>query len=455
MLRRLHSSAGFALALLLLVIASTGVILSFEPAANRLAYPSVAPGPSVAVLADGVAARHARVDSIRMRGDGALTATYNDGAGKKVEAVDPGTGAGLGPYQTSKFFRFVVDLHRSLLMADAGRIAVAIAALGMLTLCVTGAALLARSLGGASALLRPIRGDAARRWHGELGRLALVGLMLSSLTAAFLAATTFGVIPIPETELPAIAASGGPAAPIRGLAALAEADVADLKQLTFPVRDGASGVFRLRTSLGEALVDPSTGSTLAFAATTAIERIGEWAQFLHTGQGAWVLALALGLTTAAVPALGATGFVMWLRRRSARPGLAANAPMGSADTIILVGRLRPDASWRANGAGAPRPCRRHERIRAGPSARRAAYYPHRDLRRRRRSGLGEFVPRTARPARRPDPVRRARLRRPLVPEILRLRPCGRRRARGEGLAPDHGPETNRPAFGAGVRAIGP
>jgi sulfite reductase (NADPH) flavoprotein alpha-component len=209
MLRRLHSTAGFALALLVLVIASTGVILSFEPAANRLAYPAVAPGTSVAVLADGVAARHARIQSIKVRADGAVTATYNDGAGKTVEVVDPRTGAGLGTYQTSAFFRFVVDLHRSLLMDDAGRIAVAIAALGLLSLSVTGAALLAHSLGGASALLGPIRGDAARRWHGELGRLALVGLMLSSLTAAFLAATTFGVIPISETAQPAIAASGG------------------------------------------------------------------------------------------------------------------------------------------------------------------------------------------------------------------------------------------------------
>ena len=337
MLRRLHSLAGLPLALILLVIASTGVILSLEPAANQLSYPAVAPGTSVAVLADGVAARHARIELIRVRGDGAVTATYNDGAGKTVEVVDPRTGTGLGTYQTSAFFGFVVDLHRSLLMGDAGRIAVAIAALGMLALCVTGAALLARSLGGTSALLRPVRGDAARRWHGELGRLALVGLILSSLTAAFLAATTFGVIPIPETAPPAIAASGGPAAPIRGLAALAEADVADLQQLTFPARGAASGVFRLRTSLGETLVDPATGSTLTFAPTTAIERIGEWAQFLHTGRGAWALALMLGLTTAAVPALGATGFVMWLRRRSARPGLPANAPVRSADTIILVG----------------------------------------------------------------------------------------------------------------------
>jgi sulfite reductase (NADPH) flavoprotein alpha-component len=337
MLRRLHSIAGLALALMLLVITATGVVLSFEPVTNRVAYPSVTPGTSVAILADAVAARHGRVDSIRVRGDGAVTATFNDGAGKKVEVVDPRTGAALGTYETSAFFRFVVDLHRSLLMGDAGRIAVAIAGLGMFALCVTGTALLARSLGGAAALLRLIRGDAARRWHGELGRLALGGLLLSSLTAAFLAATAFGIIPIPETQSPAIAASGGPATPIRSLAALAEADVADLRQLTFPARGDASGVFRLRMSQGEALIDPSTGTTLAFAPTTAIERIGEWVYVLHTGRGAWVLALALGLTTAAVPALGATGFLMWLRRRSVRPGLPANAPLRSADTVILVG----------------------------------------------------------------------------------------------------------------------
>ena len=462
MLRRLHSLAGLALALMLLVIASTGVILSLEPAANRLAYPASRRERASPFSPTASPQGTRGSNSIRVRGDGAVTATYNDGAGKKVEVVDPRTGAGLGTYQTSAFFRFVVDLHRSLLMGDAGRIAVAIAALGMLALCVTGAALLARSLGGASALLRPIRGDAARRWHGELGRLALVGLMLSSLTAAFLAATTFGVIPIPETAPPAIAASGGPAAPIRGLAALAEADVADLKQLTFPARGDASGVFRLRTSLGEALVDPSTGSTLTFAPTTAIERIGEWAQFLHTGRGAWASGAGARAHDGGGPGARRDGFrdVAAPPQRKARTARERAGAVGRHDhSRRQRGRLdlglRPDASWRANGAGAPRPRRRHERLRAGPSERRAADHPHRDLRRRRRSGLGEFVPRTARPARRPDPVRRARLRRPLVPEILRLRPRGRRRPRREGLAATHGPEAHRPTLGAGVCAMGP
>ncbi len=337
MLRRVHAFAGLALALMLLVVATTGVLLSVEPAMNRLAWPAVAPGTSVAALADAVAARHQRVDSIRVRGDGAVTATFNDGAGKMVEAVDPRSGASLGAYESSAFFRFVVDLHRSLLMGDGGRIAVALAALGMLALGLTGTMMLARSLGGVSAILKPVRGDAARRWHGELGRLALVGLLLSSLTAAYLAATTFGIAPMPEPTPPAVAASGGPAAPIRSLAGLAGTDVSDLKQLTFPARKDPAGSFRLRTSEGEALVDPSTGATLAFARTSTIERIGEWAYVLHTGRASWAFALALGLTTAAAPALGATGFLIWLKRRSARPRLPANIPARSADTILLVG----------------------------------------------------------------------------------------------------------------------
>ena len=259
MLRRLHAVAGLARTMMILVIASTGIILSIEPAANRLAYPVVARGVSVAALADAVAARHARVDSIRVRGDGAVTASFNDGAGKETEVVDPVTGASLGAHRTSGFFRFVVDLHRSLLLGDGGRIAVAVAAFGLLALCLTGMAMLARSLGGVSALLKPIRGDAVRRWHGELGRLALVGLTLSSLTAAYLSATTFGILPIPDAELPAVSASGGPPASIRSLAVLAATSVADLRQLTFPARKDPSRAFRLRTYAGEALVDPSTG----------------------------------------------------------------------------------------------------------------------------------------------------------------------------------------------------
>jgi sulfite reductase (NADPH) flavoprotein alpha-component len=335
MLRRLHSFAGLALALMLVAIAATGVGLSLKPAVDRLATPAIAPGVSVAALTEAVAARHQRVDAIRVRGDGAVTVNFNDGAGKQVEIVDPRTGAGLGAYRPSETFRWLADAHRSLLMGDAGRIAVALTALGLLVLSLTGALMLARSLGGAGALLRPVRGGAARRWHGELGRLALAGLLLSSLTGAFLSATTFGLVPFAENA-PVITASGGPAAPVGGLAGLAAVDVVDLERLTFPARNDATDVFTLRSSKGESLVDPSTGGVLDFAATSTMDRIDRWAVALHTGRSSWPYALFLGLSTAAAPVLGITGFLMWRRRRAA-PRVMAPPRVENADTTILVG----------------------------------------------------------------------------------------------------------------------
>jgi sulfite reductase (NADPH) flavoprotein alpha-component len=335
MLRRFHALAGLAVALALLLIASTGALLSLEPALNRLQTPAIAPGVTVADLAGAVAARHVRVDAIRLARDGALTATYNDGQGRRTEVLDPATGAGLGPWQASAFFRFVADLHRSLLLGDGGRIAVAATALAMLALCLTGAALFARGVGGFSRLLKPLHGGGARRLHAELGRIALAGLLVSSLTGLALAAATFDLIPGADAKAPEVSASGGTRAPVAELKALAAVDVVDLKSLKFPARGDAAAVFTLRSEQGEAAIDPATGAVLAFAPTTAAARLEQWALALHGAQGLWGFALFLGFCSTAALGLGASGLALWLhRRRAAKP---KDFGAEDADTIILVG----------------------------------------------------------------------------------------------------------------------
>jgi len=175
----------------------------------RHAAPAIPFAASVADLAAQVSARHPGLSSIRQRADGSITVAFDDGGSRGVERVDPATGAGLGPYQVSRTTRFITDLHRSFLAGDAGRAAAGIGALAMLALSVSGAALLARRLGGARALLRPIRGTPAQRWHGELGRLAVAGLLLSSLTGLWMSAGTFGLILETPAITPAVTATAG------------------------------------------------------------------------------------------------------------------------------------------------------------------------------------------------------------------------------------------------------
>ncbi|MFG1344032.1 PepSY domain-containing protein [Xanthobacter autotrophicus DSM 431] len=337
MLRRLHGLPGVVLALGLTVAAVTGAALSVRPALDRAAAPAVPADTSVAGLAAQVAARHPGISTIRQRPDGSIAVAFDDGGARGVERVDPATGAGLGPYQVSETTRLITNLHRSFLAGDAGRAAAGVGALVMLVLSVSGMALLARRLGGAGALLRPIRGTPAQRWHGELGRLAVAGLVLSSLTGLWMSAGTFGLIPEAQGIATTVSASSGAPAPVGTLAALRSAPLADLRELSFPDPSDPTDIFTLRTAAGELQIDATTGTALAFTPATTLERVNDVIRTLHTGRGAWLLGLLLGLASAAVPVLGATGIVMWARRRAARPRIAANAPVGSADTVILVG----------------------------------------------------------------------------------------------------------------------
>ena len=318
MLRRLHSLPGLVIAAMLVVAATSGAVLSIDPVAERLANP-VASGTSVADLAQAVAGRHQVVDRISVRPSGAVTASYTDGEDSGVERVDPATGASLGAFEVSGFTRFVTNLHRSFLLGDAGRAGSAIAAFGMLVLTLSGAGLLARRLGGWRAALRPIRGDAAQRWHAELSRFAVLGLLLTSLTGVWMSAETFGLVPETAPSQPIYSASGGAPSPVRSLAALACIDVSELRELTFPEIDDPRDVFKLRTAQGEAIIDQATGAMLAFTPSTILERVQETVRMLHTGRGASLLAILLGVSAACVPALGATGIAIWLRRRLRDP----------------------------------------------------------------------------------------------------------------------------------------
>ncbi len=340
MLRRIHSLPGVVFAILLTVIAVSGAFLSVTPALDRLANPAISSGVSVATLAEAVSARHQEIDKITVRPSGAVTVSYADNGVSGTEQVDPATGAAIGTPQTqSAMVRWVTELHRSLFLGNAGKIGTGVAALGMLALSLSGIFLLMRSLGGWRGYFAPVRGDLLTRLHGEISRFAVVGLMLSSLSGLFMSADTFGFIPDPSADaMPAmVQSSGGPAAPVGSLFGLQSISVADLRELTFPAQGDPTDVYTAVTRQGESSIDASSGAELAFTPANMWDRVRETVLMLHTGRGAWALGLLLGAASGSVPLLGVTGVLMWWRRRSSRPAIAANVAARSADTVILVG----------------------------------------------------------------------------------------------------------------------
>jgi len=340
MLRRLHSLPGLTAALIVCFMTITGAILSLDPIiAHFRSGPAVAPSTSVAALASRVADNFNQPDRLVKTAAGSVIVYYRGQAGKAADTVDPQTGVSTGTSTPSGFFGFMTELHRSMFAGTAGHAIAGIAAFSMLVLSISGSLLLVARLGGWRQLLKAARGTVSQRLHVELGRIAVLGLLLTALTGAYMSLASFGVIASGASGLGGFPANvdGGQPQAISRLAALEAIPLTDLRELVFPAADDPTDVFTVTTNAGQGYVDQATGKLLSFTPNGLAQTIYEAFYTLHTGQGIWWLAALLGLTALCVPTMAATGITVWWLRQRNQPRLAGNVAAHAADTIILVG----------------------------------------------------------------------------------------------------------------------
>ncbi len=210
MIRALHRWPGLLALALITVTALSGAALSIFPAAERLTAPQADAALTVGDLASRIQIAYPGVEQIRRAPSGKLTAYWFEGDTPGAAIIDPTTGQGVGSADPNQTERWLINLHRSLFLGDGGRIAMATGALAMLVLTLSGAVLVARRAGGWRRWFAPLRGSLPARLHVEFARVAVLGLALSSLTALWMTASTFDLLPI-ESSIPAFPAevSGG------------------------------------------------------------------------------------------------------------------------------------------------------------------------------------------------------------------------------------------------------
>ena len=340
MLRTFHSVAAWIAALLVLMLALTGVVLAASPLIDRAqARVSGTSALSVAEVVGRIVEHYPTAEQIERTPSGSLIVYFSAAQTSAADRVDPITGQAIAPYQLSPFMVWVKSLHRSLLLDTPGRVVSATAALLMLLLSLSGAVLLLRRLGGWRRLLGPVQGSLGSRIHAELGRFAVLGLILSATTGLYMSATTLGLLPEYQQTDPLFpdSVSIGTPAPVGQLPALQDLPIGALRDLVFPYPGDPADVFSLRTRDGLGFIDQNSGELLSFQSFGPLQRVYEFIYMLHTGEGLWWLALILGLTTLTVPVMTYTGLAIWWRRRAALVTIADNSPAAQADTILLVG----------------------------------------------------------------------------------------------------------------------
>jgi sulfite reductase (NADPH) flavoprotein alpha-component len=338
MLRALHRWPGLLAFLLLCLLALSGTLLSVFPAAERWSAPQADTGLSVAELAARVRAAYPGVEQIKRAPSGRITAYWFEQDAPGAALIDPATGRASASADPNPVQRWLTTFHRSLFLDDAGRIVMATGALAMLVLSLSGVLLVARRAGGWRRWFSPLRGPLAGRLHVEIARIAVAGLMLSSATALWMTASTFGLLPDEPAALAVPAdVSGQSDAPVTGIEALRNTAVTSLRELSFPAPDDPADVFTLATDEGSGYLDQGTGALLAWRPLSGWKRVSETIYMLHTGQGAATLGLVLGFLALGVPVMAGTGTVVWFAARRGRPRIRGNAPLSKADTVLLIG----------------------------------------------------------------------------------------------------------------------
>ncbi|MEJ2442682.1 MAG: PepSY domain-containing protein [Exilibacterium sp.] len=340
MLRKLHRLPGLVAALFLVVLATSGVVLSVVPALERSAAIIPATGEiSIAELTERIVAHYPGAEQIESSLSGRVVVYYSRDGQPGADLVNPLTGAGIAPYQPSAWLQWVKNLHRSFLMDDAGRMLAGVLAVLMVMICLSGMSLLVRRMGGWKAILRPIAGSGSPRIHAELARLAVIGLLLSALTGSYMSALRFGLLPEGGNAEPSFPAqvSGGAPAPAGSLNALKKLDANELRELVFPYPGDPTDVYSLRTIHGSGFVDQSSGELLQYQPRSAGSQFQHWMIRLHTGEGLWYLGLLLGMAALTVPVLSFTGLRIWWQRRLSVVRPLESASIEVAEVVILVG----------------------------------------------------------------------------------------------------------------------
>lgn len=336
--KAIHRWLGLTVGTLAVVLGVTGAILAIDPVQQAWQVPAAPGDLAVATLVERVTRTVPGAEEIRHLPSGAIVVFSFAGDQPQASYVDPADGRVLGAWQASALPRWVKNLHRSLLLGDAGRWGAAGIALAMGLLCVSALVLLLRRMGGWRRLAARVRGSLAQRIHVVAGRVVLAVLCLTSLTALTMSASTLGLVALDTRTEPEVlsAVNGKPALPGAQLATLQGLAVRDLRKLNLPGASDPEDTWKVATAQGQGWIDRYSGQMLAWQDATFAQRVYDLAVVLHTGESAWPWAVVLGLVGASVLLFWLSGVVIWWQARRQAPHITGNTPLAQADVLIFV-----------------------------------------------------------------------------------------------------------------------
>ncbi|MEM9831231.1 MAG: PepSY domain-containing protein [Bacteroidota bacterium] len=340
--RYCHLALAVSSFVFIFIASVTGIILSFAPISHDLQGYQLPRAENVS-LAEALTALRSTYDevlSLSVDAHGFVSASVIDAEGNLGDFyVNPATGEKVGDLiEPHPMFQFATNLHRSLFLKSTGRFFVGLSSFLLFLIAVTGAILVIKRQQGIRQVLdKIIREDFFQYYHVYLGRLALIPIIIITLTGVYLSLLRFSIIPSEPLshDINYEAISDTPAIPYRDFPLFKNTSLSELRSLEFPFSEDVEDYYSVQLTTKEVLVNQYTGealSELSYPFTTLTTNLSTT---LHTGQGSLWWSVILGLASVSTLFFIYSGFAMTLKRRKAK--IKNTLSPDACRYIILVG----------------------------------------------------------------------------------------------------------------------
>lgn len=326
-----------------LILSITGAILAFEPVSDALyQYPSVKDyeDKTLAQTLHTLKLKYDQVLDLSIDESGLMSVSVISKEGDKGHFyVDPTSGEKVGDLiEKTALFKFATNLHRSLFLKAPGRFFVGLSSFLLFLITVSGCILLIKRQQGIKHFFsKIIKETFFQYFHIYTSRLALLPLILITLTGVYLSLLRFSIIPDSvlshSTDFENTAIS--PQVNVGDFAVFHRTHLSDIRSLSFPFFEDPSEYYQLNLRNKEVLVNQFTGEILSEKPYPFTRIVSNWSFILHTGKGYWIWSIILGISSLSILFFMYSGFAMTLKRRASR--IKNKHLAKESEYVILVG----------------------------------------------------------------------------------------------------------------------
>ncbi|MFD2822649.1 PepSY domain-containing protein [Lacinutrix iliipiscaria] len=337
-----HLALALSSFVFILLASITGIVLAFEPISEQIQpyhseeFNEVTLAETLQVLQD----TYPEVITLEVDANQFVLASVMTNEGKSLNGyINPKTGLYLGDkIESSKFFQWTTNLHRSLFLKGIGRFFVGLCSLLLCLIAVSGTVLILKRQGGFKKFFSTIVNENFKQyWHVVLGRLSLIPIIIITVTGVYLSLLRFNMLPefkaTHHINFETVLAT--PKQDIQDFKLFKNTKLSEVKSIEFPFSNDVEDYFTLKLKDREVIVNQFTGTILSEIKYPLVKFFSNLSLNLHTGKGSILWSVILAIACVNILFFIYSGFAMTLKRRQSK--LKNKYKKDSCQYVILVG----------------------------------------------------------------------------------------------------------------------